>query len=146
MKFSIKDFFSKCNQIRRKLWSDHSSSQRNKATKRAVGWRLRGLTKFEKSGVIKIRDCFHKIGGLGTLCQLCLFPVTWRRICKVLLSKSLREKCPKKEFFLVCIFPFGLNTDQKKLRVWILFMQWVHHITLKYSNKHTEVCEYELIK
>ena len=52
---------------------------------------------------------------------------------------SLREKCPNKEFFLVRIFlysdwilrksPFSVqiqeNTEQKKLRIWTLFTQWL---------------------
>ena len=35
-------------------------------------------------------------------------------------TQSLREKCPNTEFFLIGIEE---NTDQKKLRNWILFMQ-----------------------
>ena len=42
---------------------------------------------------------------------------------------SLREKCPNTEFFLVRIFPYSVrkreNTNQKKLRIWTLFTQWV---------------------
>ena len=34
---------------------------------------------------------------------------------------TLREKCPNTEFFLVRIQE---NTDQKKLRIWTLFMQY----------------------
>ena len=33
---------------------------------------------------------------------------------------ALHEKCPKTEFFLVCIF---LCSDLKKLRIWTLFTQ-----------------------
>ena len=40
---------------------------------------------------------------------------------------SLRKKCPHTEFFLVRIFLYSNwiqeNTDQKKLRIWILFKQ-----------------------
>ena len=40
---------------------------------------------------------------------------------------SLREKCPKTELFLVCIFLYSdwiqENTDQKYLRIWTLFTQ-----------------------
>ena len=40
---------------------------------------------------------------------------------------TLREKCPDTEFFLVRIFPYSVrmreNTDQRKLRIWTLFMQ-----------------------
>ena len=35
-------------------------------------------------------------------------------------KRSLREKCPNAEFFLVRIFP---HSDQKKLRIWALFRQ-----------------------
>ena len=54
------------------------------------------------------------------------------------IKKSLREKCPNTEFFLVRIFPHSgwirrdsysdltrKNTDQKKLRIWTLFTQWI---------------------
>ena len=41
--------------------------------------------------------------------------------------KELLEMCPNTEFFLVRIFPYsvqkGENKDQKKLRIWTLFMQ-----------------------
>ena len=53
---------------------------------------------------------------------------------------SLREKCPNTKFFLVRIF---LYSDQKKLHIWTLFMQWLRvsnyfygstncYITIKY--------------
>ena len=36
-----------------------------------------------------------------------------------LIKIPLREKCPNTEFFSGQYFPtFGLNTDQKKLRIW----------------------------
>ena len=39
--------------------------------------------------------------------------------------KTLREKCPNTEFFLVRIFPYSVrireNTDHKKLRIWTIF-------------------------
>ena len=42
--------------------------------------------------------------------------------------KALREKCPSTEFFLVRIFLYSdwiqENTDQKKLHIWALFIQW----------------------
>ena len=42
--------------------------------------------------------------------------------------KALREKCPSTEFFLVRIFMYSdwiqENTDQKKLHIWVLFIQW----------------------
>ena len=41
----------------------------------------------------------------------------------------LREKCPHTEVFLVRIFPYSVrireNTDQKKLRFWTLFTQYI---------------------
>ena len=43
-------------------------------------------------------------------------------------TRSLREKCPNTEFFLVRIFLYldwmQENTDQKKLHIWRLFTQW----------------------
>ena len=52
------------------------------------------------------------------------------------MQGSLREKCPNTELFFGPYFPvFGLNkkiysvnTDQKKLRIWTLFTQWVTRI------------------
>ena len=58
-------------------------------------------------------------------------------------TPSLREKCLNTEFFLVCIFlysdwirnlphksPYSVwmqgNTDQKKFRIWTLFMQCIY--------------------
>ena len=42
---------------------------------------------------------------------------------------SLCDKCPDTEFFLVRIFPYSdwirENTDQKNLRIWTLFTQWL---------------------
>ena len=42
---------------------------------------------------------------------------------------SLCEKCPNTEFILVRIFPYSVrqreNTNQRKLRIWTLFTQWV---------------------
>ena len=39
----------------------------------------------------------------------------------------MRKKCPKREFFLVRIFPYldsiQKKTDQKTLRIWTLFTQ-----------------------
>ena len=50
------------------------------------------------------------------------------------IAKSLREKCPNTEFFLVRIFLYldwiQKNVDQKKLRIWTLFTQWIVHGTL----------------
>ena len=37
-------------------------------------------------------------------------------------KNSLREKCPNTEFFLGRIF---LYSDQKKLRIWTIFTQWL---------------------
>ena len=45
---------------------------------------------------------------------------------------SLRKTCPNTEFFLVRIFPYSgrirENTDQKKLRIWILFHAFLEHL------------------
>ena len=47
----------------------------------------------------------------------------------ILLKVSLRKKCPNTEFFLVRIFLNSVrileNTDQRKLRIWTLFTQWI---------------------
>ena len=56
------------------------------------------------------------------------------------LTRSLREKCPDTEYFLVRIFLYSdlrsksrysvriqENTDQKKLRIWTLFTPWFLH-------------------
>ena len=55
-----------------------------------------------------------------------LFPLL-KRISMEL--PSLREKCPNTEFSLVRIFPYSFrirkSTDQKKVRIWTLFTQWV---------------------
>ena len=44
-----------------------------------------------------------------------------------LLKRSIREKCPNMEFFLVRFFLVRIQekTDQKKLRIWTIFTQWV---------------------
>ena len=46
---------------------------------------------------------------------------------KIYLYQSLCEKCPNKTFFLVCFFLYSdliqKNTDQKNIRIWILFTQ-----------------------
>ena len=43
-------------------------------------------------------------------------------------TKTLPEKCPNTEFFLVRIFLYSdwiqENMDQKKFRIWTFFMQW----------------------
>ena len=52
-------------------------------------------------------------------------------LCNKVFSKkpnwSLRKNGPNKEFFLVRISPYSAeireNTDQKKLRIWTLFLQ-----------------------
>ena len=44
---------------------------------------------------------------------------------------SLREKCPNTEFFLVRIFP---HSDQKKLRIWTLFTQWLPPLQRRFCH------------
>ena len=66
--------------------------------------------------------------------------LAWRRVkewetSKIVFDKlltaklSLREKCPNTELFLVRLFLYSdwiqENKDQKKLRIWTLFMQYV---------------------
>ena len=46
-----------------------------------------------------------------------------------IFDQSLREKYSNTEFFLVRIFLYSVriqeNTDQKKLRIWTIFTQWI---------------------
>ena len=57
---------------------------------------------------------------------------------------SLREKCPSPEFFLVRVFPYSVrmreNTDQKKLRIWALFMQCSVCLLLNHDFIYQSVC------
>ena len=49
-----------------------------------------------------------------------------KEIRKQFHTTALREKCLNTEFFLARIFLYSnliLNTDQKKLRIWIFFTQ-----------------------
>ena len=53
----------------------------------------------------------------------CWEKLNHKYICSFhLVNRSLHEKCPNTEFFLVRIQE---NTDQKKLRVWTLFTHWL---------------------
>ena len=72
----------------------------------------------------------------------------------VFLCVKLHEKCPNAEFLLVCIFPFfqGVslysvrmreNTDQKKIRIWTLFMRW--HFIGNAVTKHQRTYRYSLV-
>ena len=69
------------------IWHNHQFSQKSKTTKRAVLVEVGGnITKFENGGgeVGNIGEGLHKIGGLGTLCQLLvqscchLFYIDWQ--------------------------------------------------------------------
>ena len=65
--------------------------------------------------------------------------------CVKFAKYSLREKCPNTLFLLVCIFPhpnwirrdteYMENTDQKKLRNWILFTQCILKLDEAKKNK-----------
>ena len=76
--------------------------------------------------------------------------------------RSLREKCPNAKFFQVCIFsirteygdwrsqsPFSVwiqeNTDQKKLRIWILFKYEYQICTVKISTVEMNI-KFEQLK
>ena len=100
MKFSIKDFFSKCDQVRRKLqiWSHL----------------------LEKS----LMENFIFCAVPTTLSFFNFLSFFWRQIqTRANLTKcSLREKCPNMELFLVRIRE---NTDQKLLRNWTCCTQWL---------------------
>ena len=82
------------------------------------------------------------------------------------LQKSLREKCPDKEFFLVlfsCIrteygdlrikSPYSVqiqeNTDWQKLRIWTLLTQWIScdfkFTVFKFINLRLEIAVKELV-
>ena len=62
----------------------------------------------------------------SSLEEITFFPVFKVFITKVLYA--LCEKCPNTEYFLVHVFPYSVrmrkDTDQKKIRIWILFTQW----------------------
>ena len=53
-------------------------------------------------------------------------------------TRSLREKCPNTEFFLIHIFLYSVrmqeNTDQKKLCIWTLFTQRIQLGTFEKSH------------
>ena len=72
-------------------------------------------------------------------------------------KKSLREKCPNTDVFLVRIFLYSdwinlrkspylvriqENTDQKKLRIWTLFTQWM---LLRVFQKCGKLSEFKII-
>ena len=58
------------------------------------------------------------------------------------MTHSLREKCPNTELFLVRIFLYSdwiqENTDQKKLRIWILLTQCQKVFLTNISEKDTK--------
>ena len=55
---------------------------------------------------------------------------SYHTITQMKTLQTLHENCPNTEFFSG---PYSVqimeNTDQKKLRIWILFVQIPHHIT-----------------
>ena len=55
--------------------------------------------------------------------------VNWSFNENLCVINSLREKCPNMEIFLFYIFLYSVqiqeNIDQKKLRIWTLFTQWL---------------------
>ena len=56
------------------------------------------------------------------------------------VTYSLGKKCPNTEFFLVRIFPYSFrNTDQKKLRIWTHFMQWLRKIFFEAPEKSPNI-------
>ena len=77
------------------------------------------------------------------------FDVAGIKSYNITYKRKLREKCPLMKFFLVlfsCIqtehrnlwskSPYSVqmqeNTDQKKLRIWTLFAQWMYNIFSSY--------------
>ena len=59
----------------------------------------------------------------------CTFPCYGKLIRRSMHFPSLREKCPNTELFLLRIFLHSVqiqkNTDQKQLRIWTLFTQYM---------------------
>ena len=98
MKFSIKDFFSKCDQICSflRIWSHLL----NKAL----------MENFIFCAVFIVQQIIETFSNVS-----------------LLLLHTLREKWPNTEFFLVRIFLYSVriqgNTDQKKLHIFTLFTQ-----------------------
>ena len=124
LKFSIKDFFSKCDQIRTKLWiCSH-------LLKKSL------MESFIFCAVMiprKSQVCFSLVSDnfLWSVFQILLASCVW--ILSLAFSHyilSLREKCPNTEFFLVRIFQWS---DQKKLRIWTLFTQYTWSGLIKNS-------------
>ena len=62
---------------------------------------------------------------------------------KLGLISTLYEKCRNTEFFLVHIFLYSVriqeNTDWKKLRIWILFTQWLQSSIFSNFNSTIEI-------
>ena len=82
-----------------------------------------------------------------------IYVQTWR-VCVNKLT--MHEKCPNTEFFLVCIFLYSdwiqENTDQRKLRLWILFTQckfktlcskyvYFMKVSLRKNHENPNFCE-----
>ena len=110
----------------------------------------RVINVFEKL-VFLIGLQFLEIGtNVSNYCHICRDFLARHSIS---VTKSLCEKCPNTEVFLVCIFPIWTecgnlqskcpysvwirkDTDQKKLCIWTLFTQWIAW------NRHWEVSIY----
>ena len=62
-------------------------------------------------------------------------------------DRSLREKCPNTEFFLVRIFLYSFriqeSMDQKNLRIWTLFTQWLLRQAQDCSKMKRAIATYE---
>ena len=103
------------------------SFQRKRSRARISGGLNKNINSWHQS--IK-RRASHKKKCLSTCSACCaatqFFTFTASLLILIMIScdtdytVTLREKCPNKEFFLVCIF---LYSDQKKLRIWTLFTQ-----------------------
>ena len=73
-----------------------------------------------------------EIHGLLALCKICPnkeFFWSLFSCIRAKVWKSLLEKCPNTELFLIFIFLYldwiQENTDQKQLRTWALLTQWI---------------------
>ena len=108
MKFSIKDFFSKCDQVRRKLqiWSH--------LLKKSLKENFIFCAVPTTVLFFNLLSFFWRLSGDPNQIQI----QTWANLTKC----SLREKCPNMELFLVRIRE---NMEQKLLRIWTHCTQWL---------------------
>ena len=122
MKFSIKDFFSKCDQIRKNLriWPHLLKKSLMEDFIFCAVWYF-----------VCYLLCLWQLTVLPHKKNLLLNTFMKEKYFAFFLSwNKLREKCPNTECFLVRIFLYSIriqeNRDQKKLQIWTLFTQRQH--------------------